>query len=107
MRRDVGGWLKTDLRLYVGGRDRFQAVEGMARQVAAVTQALDDTDFPVIPALCFVEANWGLISKAFKVQGVWVTWAECLADLILEPGPLDRAAVERAATTLASRLPAK
>ena len=40
-RRDVGGWFKTDQRLYVGGRDRSKAVEGMAWQVESVAAALN------------------------------------------------------------------
>jgi hypothetical protein len=38
--RDVGGLFRTDLRLYVGGRDKTKLVKGMNRQVAAVRTAL-------------------------------------------------------------------
>jgi Nuclease-related domain len=33
--REVGGWFRTDERLFVGGRDRSKAVEGMSWQVDA------------------------------------------------------------------------
>lgn len=102
--RDVGRWFTKDLRLYVGGRDRSKAVEGMRPQVVAVTDALDEPAMPVIPAICFVEADWGWFAKPFECQGVWVSWANRLAQMILEPGPLDRAAIGKTATTLASRL---
>lgn len=103
-RRDVGGWLRTDVRLYVGGRDRSKAVDGMARQLLAVNEALDHAEVPVSPALCFVDAELSLFAKPFKVGGVWVTWARRLAEMIMENGPLDRAAVEKTAAILGERL---
>lgn len=105
--RDVGGWFKTDLRLYVGGRDRSKAADGLGWQVLAVSKALDDPDIPVHPALCFVEAEWGLFSKPFRHNGVWVGWANKLAEAIVAPGPMDSSQVESVAEKLAAGLPAK
>lgn len=102
--RNVGGWFTTDLRLYVGGRDRSKTVDGLGRQMLAVNEALGDPEIPVVPALCFVGAEWGWFAKPFKFRDVWVSWAQCLAEMILEPGPLDPTAIERTAATLAARL---
>jgi hypothetical protein len=38
-RRDVGRWFKADLRLYVGGRDRTKAVDGLVWQVGVAHRA--------------------------------------------------------------------
>jgi hypothetical protein len=57
-RRDVGGLFRTDLRLYVGGRDKTKLVKGMDRQVTAVRAALAQdkkwSDVPVTPVLLFI-----------------------------------------------------
>jgi len=45
-RRDIGGWLKSDLRIYVGGRDRTKVADGMGWQVDAVNDALGDLVVP-------------------------------------------------------------
>lgn len=104
--RDVGGWFSTDLRLYVGGRDRSKVVVGMERQVSAVSQALADPDIPILPALCFVEAEWGWFAKPFRFKGVWVTWAQRLTEMIAEPGPLAPDAMTAVAARLSAKLPA-
>jgi len=102
--RDVGGWFRIDLRLYVGGRDRSKAVDGMQRQLETVNEALDDPNVPVIPVLCFVEAEWSLFAKPFKFRGVWVTWARWLAEMIVENSTYDRSDVEKMSAVLAARL---
>jgi hypothetical protein len=42
--RDVGGWLKTDHRLYVNGRDRSKAVEGLSWQLDACVLRLPESN---------------------------------------------------------------
>jgi hypothetical protein len=103
-RRDVGGWFSTDCRLYVGGRDRTRLVEGLDWQIRAVESALVDTDVPVNAALCFTDATWKLFKKPFQIGEIWVTWANCLAELIAAPGPLERSGVVRIATELSEAL---
>jgi hypothetical protein len=53
-RRDVGGFFRTDFRLYVGGRYRTKLVARMKPQVDAVRRALADHDdwneVPITPA---------------------------------------------------------
>jgi hypothetical protein len=106
--RDVGGWFKTDLRLYVGGRDRTKTVIGLGWQIEAVTKALDTEAAPVHSALSFVGAEWPLFfAKPLRLQGVWISWPTKLADLIAADGPLNSADIGRIACQLSSRLPSK
>ncbi len=106
-KRDVGGFFKTDLRLFVGGRDRSKAVEGLQWQVDAVRRVLEDEAIPVHPALSFVGAEWPMFfAKPFKLKGVWISWPAKLADLVLGDGPLSIDEVDRIARLLSHRLPA-
>ena len=60
--RDVGGWFKKDLRLYVGRRDATRLAGGLGWQVDAVTRVLVDAAVDplpsVVPVLCFVDSDW-------------------------------------------------
>ncbi len=104
--RDVGGWLRSDYRLFVGGRDRSQLATGLDWQVAAVRAALDGTAVPITAALCFIDAEWRPFSKPFRYGGVWVTWGSKLAEMIAAPGPLTTSEVAELTTQLATSLPA-
>jgi hypothetical protein len=106
-KRDKGGWFNSDLRLYVGGRDRTSLVEKMGWQDDAVRTALGDDDAPVHSALTFVGAEWPLFfRKPLQFDGVWVSWPAKLADFVAEPGPLAPEDIERIARHLAGKLPA-
>lgn len=89
--RNVGGWFRTDERLYVGARDRTKLVHSMAWQVAAVTKALRemDSEVEVKPMLCFVGSTWGWFAKPFLVRGTAVCWPLALPEILARPGPLD------------------
>jgi hypothetical protein len=104
--RDVGGFFKTDLRLYVNGRDRSDAAHGLHWQVDAVRMALADKSVEVHPTVCFVEAEWGMFSKSIHHDGVLVTWAAKLVELIREPGSLTPDDVHAVTQELAHALPA-
>ncbi|MEQ1731712.1 MAG: nuclease-related domain-containing protein [Vicinamibacterales bacterium] len=104
-RRDKGGWFKTDLRLYVNGRDRTKLVEGLGWQVEAVRQALGGSDVPVHGALCFIDAEWKLFAKPFQLQDTWITWGQKLAEMISANGPLNAGDVMHVADRLATALP--
>jgi hypothetical protein len=67
-RRDKGGWFRTDLRLYVNGRDRTRLVGGLGWQVDAVGRALSGSDVPVHAALCFIDADWGVRREALPTR---------------------------------------
>ena len=106
--RDLGGWFKTGLRLYVGGRDRTKTVTGLGWQVDAVTRALAPEDIPVQTALSFVGAEWPIFfAKPFRLHGVWVSWPSKLADLIAAPGMLNNEDIDRVARRLSARLASK
>ena len=92
-------------RLYVDRRDRTNLLQGLGWQIEAVGRALSDPEVPIKAALCFVEAEWRMFSRPFVQDGVWVTWAKKLAEMIAAPGPLRRDVVLRIAERLAIALP--
>jgi hypothetical protein len=104
-RRDKGGLLRTNYRLFVSGRDRTKLVEGLGWQVEAVRAALADWDVPVTGALCFVDAEWKFFAKPFQLDAVWVTAVEQLAEMIAGPGLLSEVDVRQVADRLATALP--
>ena len=105
--RDVGGWFKTDLRLYVGGRNRTKTVAGLGWQIDAVTEALGGEEVPLQAALSFVGAEWPIFAKPLRLDGVWISWPTKLADLIAADGPLDPTDIGRIARLLSSALPSR
>ena len=106
-KRDKGGWFSSDVRLYVGGRDKSKLVGALGWQYDAVRTALGESEVPVHRSLTFVEAEWPLLfRKPLRFDEVWVSWPAKLADLIAEPGPLAPHDVELIARHLAERLPA-
>jgi len=104
-RRDKGGWFKTDYRLYVDGRDRTNLAEGLGWQVEAVRTALTGADVPINAALCFIDAEWKLFAKPFRLNEAWITWGKQLAEMIAAPGPLTDVDVMHVADRLATALP--
>lgn len=104
-RRDVGGFFRTDVRVYVGGRDKTKLAEGVERQVALVTSAIEDPQVPVHGAICFVEGEWGLLERPFKIDDVWVLYRRKLVKLVTEPQVLDQAMRDSIADLLDHRLP--
>jgi len=106
-KRDKGGLFKSDIRLYVGGRDQTSKVAGLAWQVEAVRTVLDDETIPVHAALSFVGAEWPLFfARPLHISDVCVSWPKKLAELILGSGSLDDEAIERLSRLLADKLPA-
>jgi hypothetical protein len=106
--RDVGGWFKTDLRLYVGGRDRTKTVKGLGWQVSAVTEALETDEAQIYSALSFVGADWPLFfAKPLRLDGVWISWPKKLAEMIGAAGPLTTDDIDRIARHLSTRFPSK
>lgn len=105
-KKDVGGLLGTDVRLYVGGQDRTRLVPAVWKEVAAVRAVLgaEWADVPVRPVLCFVGCDWGWLAKPFELHGVVVTWPEAARALLARPGSSSPDRVERIATTLEERL---
>jgi len=107
-RRDVGGWFKVDERLYVAGKDRTGLVDGIDRQVAAVENVLKKEGLDSIPvhaALCFVNSEWGWFAKPFSLNGVWVTWATKLTELVLDWNAIPDTEIDRLARVVNAKLP--
>ncbi len=109
--RDVGGWFKTDLRLYVGGRDRTKHLERMNSQLEAVKDALaaraDWREVPVTGAFCFMSSeNWALLARRPRRFGdVYVLWGKALGKLIRAEGALTSAQIAEIVRELALALP--
>ena len=106
-RRDVGGWLKVEHRLFVGGRDRTKIIDALSWQLDAVRSALGTEQVPIQAAVCFTDAEWGWFTKPFELRGVLVTGPRTLAKRISESGALDPECVRRVAANLSHALPAK
>lgn len=62
----------------------------MDPQLAAVGHVLGDelVGVDVNPALCFVDAEWGLFASPFRLDGVLVAWPKATVTAIRRPGPL-------------------
>lgn len=108
-RRDVGKFFRRDIRLYVGGRDRTRALHGLGWQLEAVSELVDETGAPVQSMVCLTGADWPaalMVSKPFRVEGVWVTYPRKLATQILHGrARLSRKEVQRLARQLATAFP--
>lgn len=71
-RRTRGGLLSArEELLTVAGRDRSKLVEGVRRQVD-VLERIVDGDAPIHAVLCFIDADWPVLSRGFVVSGVHV-----------------------------------
>jgi hypothetical protein len=109
-RIDKGGWFSTDLRLYVGRRDCTKLVQGIEKQTAAIRAAFTDlrsrdVNVDVRAALCFLNAQWSLFAKPFRLNGVWVGWPKGLVEELRESGELTPEQLESLSYLVASSLP--
>jgi Nuclease-related domain len=107
---DRGGWLRADVRLYVGRRNCTKLVAGMAKQVAAVREALGEPtiaefELEVTPVVCFVAAEWTLFAKPIRLGDVWIEWPKSLGERVAAPGPLAAEHVRSLARRVAAALP--
>jgi hypothetical protein len=109
--RDMGGWFKTDLRLYVGRRDATRLAEGLGWQIDAVVRALSDAEvYPlprVAPVLCFVDGKWPIFRPPDEFRGVRLESELSVQKLFAEADRLDVEAIDRVTWVLASALPPK
>jgi Nuclease-related domain len=107
-RRDVGRRSKMDERLYVAGKDRTHLVDHIDRLVIAVENVLAKEGLDLVPvhaALCFVNSEWGWFAKPFSLNGVWVTWAQKLTELVLDRNAIPNAELDRLARVVGAGLP--
>lgn len=111
--RDVGGLFRTDLRLYVGGRDRTKLVKEMKQQVAAVRAvlSLDQkwSDVPVTAALVFISPeNWSLLNfRPLRFGETYVLWGKALGKLLRAEERIPRDAVVELERLLGLLLPTR
>lgn len=104
--KDVGGWLRRDVRLFVGRRDCTKLLEGVQKQVDAVRRTLGDewADVPVRSMLCFVDTDWQWFAKPFELAGVLVTWPRAARERVSGPGPICKTDIDVIAGRLDARL---
>jgi hypothetical protein len=105
--KDVGGLFSgRDLRLLVGSRDCSRLADGLGWQVRTVDAALGDSEIPVFPVLCFVDAEWPLLGGPREFRSVLIESERSLRRRVTQPGELDLEDVRDTATVLAHALPA-
>jgi Nuclease-related domain len=108
--RDVGGWFKTDLRLYVGSRDCSKLADNMGWQAEAVQRVLDATSLggpPVTAVLCFVDGDWPLISPPESYKGVRLEGKRSIKKLVTKSNVLSAREIEQLVRVLATAFPPK
>lgn len=87
--RERGTLFRSDLRLYVNGRDRSPLVDGVVRQTDIVKSVLASS-FPLVPVrgvLCFIGCEWGFFMKPKHVRGVTALWPLKLPEHVSAVGP--------------------
>ncbi len=107
--RDVGGFFRTDYRLYVARRDCSHLADSMGWQVKAVERLLRSMDvaLPVTPVLCFIGVDWPLFFAPSSFRGVHIGDPRALRKLVTETQALDASAIDKLARLLATGFPAK
>jgi hypothetical protein len=106
-RRNVGGWLRADERLYVGGRDRSKVIDGVLWQTEVVQACLATAQgtISVYGVVCFVGAEWPLVfRRPVRMRGVTALWPMALGELVGKAGPLDGTAIDQTTELLAAIL---
>jgi len=93
-------------KLTIAGRDRTKLVDGLAKQVAAVRDAVADIapGTPVQGAFCFVEGDLPLLGTP-QIKGLELLHRRLLAKRLNAAGPLDAPSVSRIAAALGDRFP--
>jgi len=104
-RRDLGGFLTPDVRLFVAGRDRTKVVDEVVCQAAEVRRSISEFDVPVTAAVCLTGADWSFRARPFLVDGVLVCWPRRLATLLKRRGRVSVARRERLSDLLREHFP--
>lgn len=108
-RRDVGGWFRRDVRVFVGHRDCSTMVTSAARQAELVRAALATQPaargVPVLPVLCFVGAESGRADRSIVVGDVHVACDRRTYQLVGRRGALAPDAVAAVEAAAAVALP--
>jgi hypothetical protein len=108
---DKGSFLRSDLRLMVGGQNRSQLAEKMGWQLKAVTKALLDAGVdplpPVTAVLCFIDPSWRLIRRPKSFDGVRIESDKSIVKALGEPVVLPSPEIDRLVRILGEALPPK
>lgn len=109
--RDIGGFFKTDRRLYVGRRDCSKLAENTTWQVEAVERAVRsapaDPMPPVTPVLCFVGGEWPLVRPPDSYRGVRLEGTKSLRKLVTRSRVFDDDRIQGLASLLSTAFPPK
>jgi len=108
-RRNVGGRLAPDPRLFVAQRNKTELVAGVTERATAVEQVLENVGFSSIPirgCLCFTDADWRFRPKPFSIDGVWVGWPQALVETLRAAPVLERSALATLVQHLCVEFPA-
>ena len=108
--RDVGGWLRTDLRLKVGGRDRSKLLEGLAWQIGNIEETIFDATgekaIPVQGILCFIDADWRWFAKPPRFgTNMHAAWPSAAVSMLAGEGYIADQELTSLAHLLADRFP--
>ncbi len=104
VRREGGLFSESCERLTIGGRDQTKLVEGVCRQVAAVSELLGG-GVTVIGAMCFVESDGLPLFSKPKLDGVRIAGLRGVARLARRDGPHTPSEVQDIAERLRTGLP--
>ena len=94
-------------KLMIAERNRTKLIDGLDRQVAVVRAVLDDSGHPGVAVqgvLCFTKADLPLFGT-LKMRGHLLLYRKALAKRLNADGPLEPAAIEGLAHTLAEAFP--
>ena len=105
-KRNVGGWLRPDERLCVGGRDRTKLLAGVLGHCDIVRDALADlAGTPVHAVVCFAECEWPtVLPRPIRLGPVTCIWPRGLAKLVATRGSLSPGDIALRAARLADAL---
>lgn len=105
VRRSGGLFTPRVEKLFIAGRDKTSLLDGLARQIDAVSSQLTSVNatVPVHGALCFVRTELPWFGET--IRGVPLVGRRGLAKLLKQPGEFGRDDREALAAFLASRFP--
>lgn len=89
-------------KLRIAGRDQTKLIDGLDRQIDAVTAVLD-ADVPVHGVLCFTKADLPLLGTT-RMRGHLLLYRKALAKRLLSDGPLDQVTIDAVAAQLSAAL---
>jgi hypothetical protein len=102
--RHVGRWFNRQPALFVNGRNRTNLLSGIARQGRTVAQ-VTGAGPSLRSVLCFVDAEWGLLTRSFTIDDVIVTSMRPLAAALQGRGPLNDTSIRSLAQRISVAFP--